>query len=263
MLVNFRYLRRSGPDGLQIYFGDNNIVYPPRHGLVLFDGVHRTPTLQASDADFEKALGNLTDLIPDEVRIEQLLSPIDYSEGTSMLRDLALRTRSFKALFAAWENLHIVTSTTSSDVLVQSNIIERIRRSPLHDTSGSIQRYDAVRSFMNKFSQHLFPWTMGHTTDHMLLHASFAAGGQGIVVTANNRQVAYVLTSIQTFREFGCFLPVEVFFLGDADLHEGSRAALAKLPGVTTRDLSKMVYDNGWTLKGRRKESIVRSSQTN
>jgi alpha 1,3-mannosyltransferase len=35
---------------------------------------------------------------------------------------------------------------------------------------------------------------------------------------------------------------VEVFFLGDSDLHEDSRAALAELPGVITRDLSKMVY---------------------
>jgi hypothetical protein len=53
-------------------------------------------------------------------------------------------------------------------------------------------------------------------------------------------------------------LPVEVFFMGDADLHEGSRAALAKLPGVTTRDLSKMVYDDDWTLKGRSRILIAR-----
>jgi alpha 1,3-mannosyltransferase len=103
---------------------------------------------------------------------------------------------------------------------------------------------------MNRFSRHLFPWTARHSPDHMLLHTSSTTGGRGIVITVGERQTAYVLTSIKTFREFGCDLPVEVFFLGDSDLHEDSRAALAELPGVITRDLSKMVYDDGWTLKG-------------
>jgi len=202
------------------------------------------------DVDFEAALRNLTDLIPDEARVEQLLSPIDYSEGTSMLRDLAIRTRVFAALFGAWESLHIAGTMASGDVLIRQNIIERIRHNPSEGADEAIRRYDTVRSFLNLFSRHLFPWTARHSPDHMLLHASFNTGGRGIVVTVGDHQAAYVLTSIRTFREFGCDLPVEVFFLGDEDLHEDSRAALKEIPGVTTRDLSEMVYDDGWTLKG-------------
>lgn len=257
VFVNPPHLHRPSLEDLRIYLPDSDPVTAPPKSRVSFDGQQRSPISTASEADFEITLGKLTDLIPDEVSLEQLLSPIDHSQGTSMLRDLALRTRSFKALFEAWENLHII-SATSGNVLTEANIIERIRHSDLSDKNGAVQRYDAVRSFMNRFSQHLFPWTMSHTADHMLLHASFATGGKGIVVTASNRQIAYVLTSIQTLREIGFDLPVEVFYMGDADLHEGSRAALARVPGVTTRDLSKMIYDNGWTLKGRRRECASR-----
>jgi alpha 1,3-mannosyltransferase len=258
MLTVSLYLHRKTLDDLRISFRDENIVKQLQDGYVGFWGEQRLATATASDADFEGALRNLTDLIPDEVRVGRLLSPIDYSEGTSMLRDLAIRTRYFGVLFTAWESLHIVPSAAPGDMLIRQNIVERIRRSSFNDRSEAIQKYDTVRSFVNRLSRHLFPWTIGHSADHMLLHASFATGGRGIVMAVGDRQVAYVLTSINTFREFGCHLPVEVFFMGDIDLHEGSRAALAKLPGVTTRDLSKMVYDDDWTLKGRSRILIAR-----
>jgi alpha 1,3-mannosyltransferase len=166
-----------------------------------------------------------------------------------MLRDLAIRTRSFKLFFEAWETLHIIPSPVN--ITIQQNVIERVRQRPSIDTSRALQNYDKMRCFMNRFAQHLFPWTMGYFADHMLLHAGFHGEGRGIVITVGDHQVSYVLTSIRTFRELGCGLPVEVFFLGDNDLHEDSRSALAKIPGVATRDLSQMIHDDGWTLKGR------------
>jgi len=39
-------------------------------------------------------------------------------------------------------------------------------------------------------------------------------------------------------------------YLGDSDLGEDFRAELESLPGVITRDLSQMVNDRGWQLKG-------------
>lgn len=39
-------------------------------------------------------------------------------------------------------------------------------------------------------------------------------------------------------------------YLGDRDLSQDMREQLEALPGVTTRDLSVMVNDNGWTLAG-------------
>jgi len=225
MLATSLYLHRKTLDNFRISLQDENLVKKSQDGYLGFWGEHRLATATASDADFEGALRNLTDLIPDEVRVAQLLSPIDHSEGTSMLRDLAIRTRYFNVLFTAWESLHIVPSAAPGDVLTRQNIVERIRRSSFNDRSEAIQKYDTVRSFMNRLSRHLFPWTMGHSAHHILLHASFATGGRGIVMAVGDRQVAYVLTSINTFREFGCHLPVEVFFMGDVDLHAEGRAA--------------------------------------
>jgi hypothetical protein len=249
MLTTSLYLRRKTLDSLLISLEYDTLIQAPHPDYARCEGRH-CPATAVADVDFEAALRNLTDLMPDGARVEQLLSPVDYSEGTSMLRDLAVRTRFFGELFTAWESLHIARSVTPGDVPIRQNIVERIRHSFSEDTDKAVQRYDTVRSFMNQFSRHLFPWTARHSPDHMLLHTSFTTGGRGIVITVGDHQTAYVLTSIKTYRNLGCDLPVEIFFLGNSDLNEDSRTALARLPGVTTRDLSKMVYDEGWTLKG-------------
>jgi alpha 1,3-mannosyltransferase len=251
MLRTSLYLYRTTLSNTSICYQHEDLTQVFQHNYVGRWGERPIATSVVSDDEFEVALRNLTDLTPDEARAKQLLSPIDISQGTSMLRDLAIRTRFFGVLLTAWESLHIVRSATPDNVLIRQNIVDCIRHGSLEGRGEAIRRYDSVRSFMNQFSRHLFPWTAGHSADHMLLHTSFAAGGQGIVLTVGDHQIAYVLTSIRTFREFGCDLPVEVFFMGDGDLHEDSRVALEKLPGVTTRDLSKMIYDDGWTLKGK------------
>lgn len=249
ILTTSLYTHRKILDSLLISLEHDKAIQAPQYNYDPYEGEHFSIT-RAADVDFEAALRNLTDLIPNEIRVEQLLSPIDYSEGTSMLRDLAVRTRFFGALFTAWESLHITHPTMPGDVHIRQNIVDRIRHGFSEGQDEAVQEYDTVRSFMNRFSRHLFPWTAGHSPDHMLLHTSFTTGGRGIVITVGDHQSAYVLTSVKTFRDLGCDLPVEVFFLGAGDLNEDSRTALAELPGVTTRDLSKMIYDDGWTLKG-------------
>jgi len=222
------------------------------------------PTSLLSDHAFDEALYNLTELTPTEDRMKELLSPIDYSKGTSMLHDLAVRTRVFRLLFAAWESVHI--STSADSIFAEDSVAERIRRRSSydpdgdHDLRGAIRDYDRARTFMHRFTQHLFPWTMSYVADHMMLHAGFYRGGRGIVITLGDHQVAYALTSIKTFRQLGCELPIEIFFLGNNDLNADSRMALEQLPGVTTRDLSQMIYDDGWSLKGTNSPSSISSS---
>ena len=248
ILTNFLYLHRKTPENLLASLKDDHLIEAPQHDYTKWECERRLST--SAETHFEAALRNLTDLLPDEVDVEQLLSPLDRTEGTTMLHDLAVRTRVFSALFAAWEALHIVPTGLIGGITIRQNIVEHIRQESPEGANEAIGRYDVVRSFMNQFSRHLFPWIARHSPDHMMLHASLATGGRGIVITVGDHQTPYVLTSVKTFRELGCDLPVEVFFLGSADLNEDSRTALAKLPGVVTRDLSKMVYDDGWTLKG-------------
>jgi hypothetical protein len=248
ILTSSSYLHRRTVEDLLTSLKDDHLIQAAQHDYARCECERYPATL--AEVNLEAALRNLTNLIPDDASTEQLLSPMNYTEGTSMLRDLAVRTRVFSTLFAAWESLHIAHTVMPCGVTIRQNIVERIRHESFHDANEAIERYDKVRSFVNQFSRHLFPWIARHSPDHMMLHTSLATAGRGIVITVGDHEVPYVLTSVKTFRELGCELPVEVFFLGSADLNENSRTALAELPGVITRDLSEMVYDDGWTLKG-------------
>ncbi|KAJ5099169.1 hypothetical protein N7532_006170 [Penicillium argentinense] len=84
----------------------------------------------------------------------------------------------------------------------------------------------------------------------MILHTQFWNAGRGIVFTAGDQQAPYVLTSIQSIRELGCDLPIEVMYLGNDDLGEDFREELESIPGMITRDLNPMVSDEGWKLRG-------------
>jgi hypothetical protein len=118
VLTTSLYSHRKTLDNLLISLEHENLIQAPEPDYARCEGEHCLAT-PVADVDFEAALRNLTDLIPDEVRAEQLLSPIDYAEGTSMLRDLAVRTRFFGASFAAWESLHIARSATPGGVLIR------------------------------------------------------------------------------------------------------------------------------------------------
>ncbi|CAD0113235.1 unnamed protein product, partial [Aureobasidium uvarum] len=154
--------------------------------------------------------------------------------GEDHLKDLASQVRIYKTAFSAWERLH---QNSFKGMTGYQNILQSLRESQdsVQDLNVAIQRYDDFRSYMSVFSSKLFPGTKVFG-DHLTLHASFKNAGTGIVLTFNEEQTYMVLTSIQSLRKLGCVLPVEVMYY--------------ELPGVVTRDMSTMVDDAGWELRG-------------
>ena len=69
-------------------------------------------------------------------------------------------------------------------------------------------------------------------------------------MTLGEGQAYMTLTTIQSLRGLNCFLPIEIMYHGEEDLGQGYRELLEELPGVITRDMSKMVDDAGWQLRG-------------
>ncbi|GFF90975.1 hypothetical protein IFM53868_06348 [Aspergillus udagawae] len=153
--------------------------------------------------------------------------------STDRIREMSLRARTFKLLFEAWESLH--PSLTNNLGI---------------DLAQAIRAYEKLRFVLSKMSTLLFPWSMPLVGDHMDLHVRAYSGRRGIVITAGNNQAPYLLTSIPSIRWLGCDLPIEIMYLGDADLSPSFQADLESLPGVTIRDLSLMVNDDGWKLAG-------------
>ncbi|TKA72531.1 hypothetical protein B0A55_06431 [Friedmanniomyces simplex] len=52
------------------------------------------------------------------------------------------------------------------------------------------------------------------------------------------------------FRKLGSTLPIEIMYLGEEDLGEELREMLEDLPGVVSRDMSRMIDDAGWQIRG-------------
>ncbi|GIZ37322.1 hypothetical protein CKM354_000077200 [Cercospora kikuchii] len=226
-----------------------DIREPEKPAIAKHAPSHQTPIVpKRPDINIEEAVLKLKSLYPDEVRTKGILSPLTAT-GEALLRDLAFRTRAFREALAAWEALHFVIDGPR---LSQRDIIPQLRAAnlPSENFAEAVHSYDRFRAYINKLAARLFPWTMEFYADHMSLHASFYSGGKGIVLTAGDGQAPYLLTSIPSFRKLGCELPIEILYLGDEDLSEDYRDALEALPGVLTRDLSQMVNDEGWALKG-------------
>ncbi|KAL5363307.1 mannosyltransferase putative-domain-containing protein [Aspergillus floccosus] len=199
------------------------------------------------------ALHRILTLLPDELHVRDLLRPISGT-GEERLREMGLRTRSFKVLFEAWEDLH--TFPGSDAMYVRDDMITYIRNHPelasslQTDMPQLIRSYETYRTVITRLSMLLFPWTAPYFSDHTLLHSQLYSGGRGLVFSAGDAQAPFLLTSIPSIRRLGCDLPIEVLYLGDGDLSEDFRSDLESLPGVITRDLSQMVNDSGWTLAG-------------
>lgn len=226
-----------------------DIREPEKPAIMKHAPSHQTPIVpKRPNINIEEAVLKLKSLYPDEVRTKGILSPLTAT-GEALLRDLAFRTRAFREALAAWEALHFVID---GPTLSQRDIIPQLRAAklPSENFAEAVHSYDRFRAYINKLAARLFPWTMAFYADHMSLHASFYSGGKGIVLTAGDGQAPYLLTSIPSFRKLGCELPIEILYLGDEDLSEDYRDALEALPGVLTRDLSQMVNDEGWALKG-------------
>ncbi|KAH2970917.1 hypothetical protein KXW43_008694 [Aspergillus fumigatus] len=217
------------------------------------------PTAQATDyvpprrIDLSRALDRMIAGLPDEMRMQSLLRPLEATGG-ERLRDLGLRTRDFWALFEAWETVHLVP--TDDGLYIRDDIIQYLKRHPevaesmVRNTADIIRSYESYRSLITQLSTLLFPWTAPHFPDHIHLHTQIHSGGRGLVFSAGDNQAPFLLASIPAIRQLGCDLPIEVMYLGDRDLSQDMREQLEALPGVTRRDLSVMVNDNGWTLAG-------------
>ncbi|KAI2692415.1 CAZyme family GT71 [Penicillium roqueforti] len=194
------------------------------------------------------ALDYLLSTIPSESDTRELLQPVT-STGEKRLHELGLRTRAYKKFFEAWEDVHLVNNRDHT--YVRDDIITHMRDTFSESTfPEALQKYETYRHFVTKFATLLFPWTSPYFADHMSLHVSSRHGGRGIVTTAGNSHAPYLLAAIPSFRLLGCDLPIEIMYLGDRDLNEDFRTKLEALSGVTTRDLSVMVNDEGWQLNG-------------
>ncbi|KAH8803241.1 mannosyltransferase putative-domain-containing protein [Xylogone sp. PMI_703] len=206
------------------------------------------------DPKLEKHLTKVLSQLPDEITTRELLRPVQGT-GKEKLREMGLRTRSYRTYFEAWEDLHLV-NTPDGNVYIRDDIIQYMRR---HEDfvetldvgfAQAVRNYETYRYFLQQFANLLFPWTAPYFADHMTLHTHFKNGGRGIVLSAGDDQAPYLLTSITSFRNLGCTLPIEIMYLGDSDLSEDYRAELEAIPGVITRDMAQMVSDEGWELKG-------------
>ena len=215
---------------------------------------HTSPaTVGGRDHHLETALAKAISILPSEVAMRAFLSEMPGT-GEEKVRELGLRARAFKTYFEAWEDVHLVHD--GDQIHIRDDVIQYLRRTPEAAASLSsdfvqlVHDYEAYRTFIQKFSEMLFPWTSPYFADHMTLHTHFYNGGRGIVLSGGDEQAPFILTVIATFRELGCTLPVEVHYLGDEDLGEDWREKMEAMEGVVTRDIRAMVRDEGWQLKG-------------
>lgn len=205
--------------------------------------------------DIDEALRTVLNLCPDEIYQNALTQPITTG-GETKLQETGVRVRMFKKYFDAWEALHVVTDSLSDTAFVRDDILRHIRDSKdiSHFTTGSrveaMRQYETYRSFLTNMSSTLFPWTSPYFSDHMTLHGHMYNAGRGIVISGSDSQAPYIKTAISSFRAMGCTLPVEIMYLGDHDLSEDARTELEAIPDVITRDVKKMVNDQGWELEG-------------
>lgn len=213
---------------------------------------------------FDQALANIINLLPSELEIRGLFRPIEMT-GEQRIRELGLLARRYKKYYEAWEALHVVTDAEGA-THVRDDVIQYLRAREAaasaaaspgderedEDAHGRlverIHAYEDFRRLLVRLNEQLFPFTAPYFPDHMTMRSHLRRGGRGIVLTAGNDQVAYLLTQIPILRRLGCRLPVEVMYNGDGDLNRDSRQDLEDLGGVVTRDISAMVAPSGWDI---------------
>lgn len=217
---------------------------------------HSNSNLADSTINLDKvraALESIISLHPGEEKVEDLLSSF-RGTGPEKLRDVSRKTRAFKAYFEAWEALHLVIDDHGAHI--RNDVLLFIRNNhkdlnlPEPSLAKTLRSYESFRYLVSSLADMLFSWTTPYFASHMSLHASLYAAGRGIVLSAGEEQVPYLLATIPAMRQLGCNLPIEVMYLGDDDISEDYRDELEKIPGVVTRDMKQMIWDNGWELKG-------------
>ena len=205
-----------------------------------------------SPLSIAKSLRTVIDLVPDELRINDLLRPITQS-GEGRMRDLGLRTRALKKLWDAWESLHVTDGPNGASIRI--DILQTVTSDPeiakFDEGIPQIMRsYETFRHLFQTLTNLMYPYFSPFTPDLVGMRASYKHAGRGLVFTAGDNQAPFLMTSIPTFRKLGCDLPIEIMYLGEHDLSSDVREALESIPGVTTRDLTPMVADEGWKLAG-------------
>lgn len=208
---------------------------------------------------FDEALEKVMNLLPSELETRGLLRPIEQT-GEQHLRELGMLARKYKKYFEAWEALHVVTDAEGA-THIRDDVIPYLRHRAAAAAVDSednesehvllvdkIHAYEDFRHLLVKLNELLFPFTAPYFPDHMTLRSHLHKGGRGLVLTAGNDQVAYLLTQIPILRSLGCTLPVEVMYVGDSDLNRDSRQDLEELEGVVTRDIGAMIHTRGWNV---------------
>lgn len=215
-----------------------------------------SPISLSESTDFSELVRKLRNTKPDALLSKALLSNFD-GIGPAHLRDLGSRVRYFRQAFDIWEALHLIESAGS---LMLQNPVARLRTLdlPWAQIRYAMEDYHEFGAFLHRVAMHLFPFTAKASLDHMSLRANLYNAGRGIVITASNEQVLYLLSSIPSIRRLGCDLPIEVMYAGDTDLSHASRLKLDALPGVVTRDLMELVDDSGWFIRGNQLHKLVR-----
>lgn len=206
---------------------------------------------------FDEALEKIINLLPSELERRGLLRPIEQT-GEQHLRELGMLARKYKKYYEAWEALHVGTDAEGA-MHIRDDVIPYLRhRAAAADSADNefehvllvdkIHAYEDFRRLLVQLNELLFPFTAPYFPDHMTLRTHLHKGGRGLVLTAGNDQVAYLLTQIPILRSLGCNLPIEVMYVGDSDLNRDSRQDLEELEGVVTRDISAMIHTRGWNV---------------
>ncbi|KAF3765259.1 family 71 glycosyltransferase [Cryphonectria parasitica EP155] len=224
------------------------------------DGLGRTASKSPAEVHFSPrpgfndALFKIINLLPSELEMRGLLRPIELT-GEQRLRELGMLARKYKKYFDAWEDLHVVTDSDGG-YEIRDDVIPFLRYQASTASSSidhvelvnKIHAYEGFRRLLVQLDDLLFPFTAPYFPDHMTLRSHLKKGGRGIVLTAGNDQVTYLLTQIPILRQLGCNLPIEVMYVGDNDLNRDSRQDLEDIEGVITRDIGAMVNPVGWNI---------------
>jgi hypothetical protein len=136
------------------------------------------------DTDLATSLRQLFSTLPDEMQVENLLHAIETT-GEAMLRELGLRTRYYKSMLEAWEQVHLVSNEGSNALYMRDEVIQYLQQHPEMVTSlgmsatQAMRSYETYRSIFTQLSALLFPWTAPYYPDHTHLHAYFMGQGKG------------------------------------------------------------------------------------
>ena len=203
-----------------------------------------------SNSELIPVLDKLLSLLPEEEDRLNLLRPIQHGDIRKRLRQLASKMRRLTPIFEAWKAVHIINDD-NGQAYMRHDIIHFLRcsfaRHP--NLSSLISRYEALRSFLRRIEDLLFPWTSYYFPDPFSLYTHTYNGERGIVATAGDKQAPWLLTTIRMIRNLGCNLPIEIMYFGDSDLGSDLREELERLPGVIARNLKWLMNDSDWELK--------------